>query len=135
MEKLAASRNIPTHNPQATSAVDAYEISAIVTNADLRHLHASAFAEAVKSKAALESIQQRELWPSLDPFVKQMLRIKQAKGALPSQRKECSQWLAMYHACRKMLYLRPGAVLDEAVAPLEGEAEEGAKLSVLNAPS
>lgn len=132
MDKLAASRNIPAHDPQGTSAVDAYSLSAIITNADLRHMHADAFAEALKSKAKLEAIQQRPLWASLDPFVRHMLRVKQAKGLLPSEQTECSRWLAMYHVCRKMLYLRPGTVLEEAVAPLEGEAEEGAEHAALH---
>lgn len=132
MAKISAERSIPAHDPEATNAEDAYQIHSIVSSADLRHMHVSTFNAALQSPDALAALRSQPLWKALDPFVRYMLHIKQREGLPEHKQEECSQWLALYHVCRKMLLVRPGVVLDEAAAPLEGSAEDGA-LSLLAA--
>lgn len=124
MSKLASVRNIPVHNLTAMSAAEAYKLSEIVTASDLQHLNATRLDDALKSSSNLQQLQHNDLWQSLDQFVRHTLRNKNGK-LLPSAQTECSQWLALYHVCRKMMRLRPGSVLNEAVAPLEGSTKEG----------
>lgn len=126
MGKVAAERSIPEHDPNATTAEDAYKISVLATGADLRHMQVSPLHKALTSPAELATLQGTALWKSLDPFVRYMLAVKQKDGLLQHERDECSQWLALYQVCRKMLLMRSGAMLDEGVAPLEGTGEEGA---------
>lgn len=129
MNRLAETRNIPPHNPQATTAAEAYQISEIITTADKRHLLHDRFAEALKSPANLQALEDDKIWGGLDPFVRYMLRTKQDEGLLPTRQKDCSQWLALYHVCQKLMKLRVGVVLEETVTPLEGSAGEGVQVS------
>eukprot|EP00892_Ulva_mutabilis_P004072 jgi/Ulvmu1/2036/UM120_0032.1 len=127
MAKVAAERCIPHHDLAATNAADAYQLSSIVTKPDLRHMEAGKLKAAMRSSTALKQLQSDPMWRSLDQFVRYVLYKKQKEGLTEEKQEECSQWLGLYHVCKKMLLLRPGSVLDEAVAPLDGTAEANAE--------
>lgn len=80
MSQVSAARAIPPHNPEATSAEDAYKADEVISEHDLQHLHVSTIQEALLDSSNLQALRSSETWLQLKPLVRFVLQMRLGPG-------------------------------------------------------
>jgi hypothetical protein len=122
MSQLAASRPIPRHNPDATSADEAYKVDEVLSEEDAQHLAIDDLKQALLRAGGFEEFKGSEMWKRLNLVVKLVMHMKQGPGLLESQAEECAKWLALLQACCSVWQLKSSAEFSESSGVLaEGD--------------
>jgi A49-like RNA polymerase I associated factor len=134
LAKVSAQRLIPVHNPDATTAEDAYKLPDSATKRDLKLLSIHSWVHAVTHPDSLIDFRGEAPSPQVDAFVHTMLG-DLASGAVASESQKTScKWLALFDAVRKVLQLRSGSFLAQSVSD-QGMARSDMMRVVVGRPS
>ena len=113
MAKISAERPLPPHNPDATTAAEAFPFSAIVAGPSTQHLEVGYLMKALRNPSHLRHLRSTDVHrKKVDVFVDSVLERfcgdDGAAGLSDEQANEVCHWLALYNTCRKMSRVRPG---------------------------
>jgi hypothetical protein len=110
--KVSAERSLPPHNPEATTASEAYVFSSLVSKANCRHLDVGYLVKAMKDPEHLAELRAGTVHRrKVDAFVDYALELDPPQSSfnnLDTAVEEACRWLALYSACRKVARIRPG---------------------------